>query len=116
MNYATPYDIGIGDKVLYKGSEYDVLINYIKGETDAKGYNPAMNRTVLIDSTDTRTTCLDYKELNVIEQITDDGRLIWWLFVINLSQDTPEEEKMASNLSVLNVNQSVQFITLTGQD
>ena len=76
MNYATPYDIGIGDKVLYKGSEYDVLINYIKGETDAKGYTPSMNRTVLIDSMDTRTTCLDYKELDVIEQITDHGRLI----------------------------------------
>ena len=52
------------------------LINYIKGETDAKGYTPSMNRTVLIDNMDTRITCLDYKELNVIEQITDDGRLI----------------------------------------
>ena len=48
MNYATPYDIGIGDRVTYKGSDYDVLINYIEGETDAKGYTPSMNRTVLI--------------------------------------------------------------------
>ena len=39
MNYATPYDIGIGDKVTYKGNDYDVFINYIKGETDAKGYS-----------------------------------------------------------------------------
>ena len=116
MNYATPYDIGIGDNVTYKGSDYQVLINYIEGETDAKGYTPSMNRTVLIDSMDTRITCLDYKELNVIEQITDDGRLIWWLFVINLSQDTREQEEMASNLSVLNVNQFAQFITLVGQD
>ena len=116
MNYATPYDIGIGDKVSYKGSDYDVLINYIEGETDAKGYTPSMNRTVLIDSMDTRITCLDYKELNVIEQITDDGRLIWWLFVTNLSQDTQEEERMASNLNVLSVNQFVQFIILVGQD
>ena len=46
MNYATPYDIGIGDKVTYKGNDYDVFINYIKGETDAKGYTPTMNRTV----------------------------------------------------------------------
>ena len=48
MNYATPYDIGIGDNVTYKGSDYQVLINYIEGETDAKGYTPSMNRTVLI--------------------------------------------------------------------
>ena len=65
MNYATPYDIGVGDNVTYKGSDYQVLINYIKGETDAKGYTPTMNRTVLIDSMDTRITCLDYKELEV---------------------------------------------------
>ena len=76
MNYATPYDIGIGDRVTYKGSDYQVLINYIEGETDAKGYTPSMNRTVLIDNMDTRITCLDYKELDVIEQITDHGRLI----------------------------------------
>ena len=29
MRYATPYDIGIGDRVEYKGSSYDVLINYL---------------------------------------------------------------------------------------
>ena len=68
MNYNSPKEIGIGDKVSYKGSKYDVLINYIEGETDAKGYTPSMNRTVLIDSMDTRTTCLDYKELEVISQ------------------------------------------------
>ena len=76
MNYATPYDIGIGDKVTYKGNDYDVFINYIKGETDAKGYTPTMIRTVLIDSMDTEITCLDYTQLEVIEQITDHGRLI----------------------------------------
>ena len=68
MNYNSPKEIGIGDKVSYKGSKYDVLINYIEGETDAKGYTPSMNRTVLIDSMDTRTTCLDYKQLEVISQ------------------------------------------------
>ena len=47
MNYFSPYDIGIGDKVTYKGNIYDVLINYIKGETDAKGYTPEKDYTVL---------------------------------------------------------------------
>ena len=67
MKYATPYDIGIGDNVTYKGNDYLVFINYIKGETDAKGYTPTMNRTVLIDSMDTKVTCLDYKQLEVIK-------------------------------------------------
>ena len=46
------------------------------------------------------------------------SKLLWTklLFVTNLSQDTQEQGEMASNLNVLNVNQSVQFITLTGQD
>ena len=76
MNYSSPYEIGVGANVTYKGDNYAVLINYIKGETDAKGYTPTMNRTVLIDNMDTRITCLDFKELDVIEQITDHGRLI----------------------------------------
>ena len=76
MNYSTPYDIGIGDNVTYKGNDYDVLINYIKGETDAKGFTPNANRTILIDNNDTEITCLDYTQLEVIKQITDHGRLI----------------------------------------
>ena len=76
MNYATPYDIGIGDKVIYKGNDYDVLINYIKGETDAKGFTPLNNHTILVNNKVGRITCLDYTQLEVIEQITDDGRLI----------------------------------------
>ena len=76
MNYATPYDIGIGDDVRYKGKDYLVFINYIKGETDAKGFTPNANRTILIDNNDTKITCLDYTQLEVIEQITDHGRLI----------------------------------------
>ena len=76
MNYTTPYDIGIGDKVTYKGSDYDVLINYIKGETDAKGFTPLNNHTILVNNKVGRITCLDYTQLEVIEQITDDGRLI----------------------------------------
>ena len=76
MKYAKPYDIGIGDDVRYKGKDYLVFINYIKGETDAKGFTPNANRTILIDNNDTRITCLDYTQLEVISQITDDGRLI----------------------------------------
>ena len=76
MNYSTPYDIGIGDDVRYKGKDYLVFINYIKGETDAKGFTPNANRTILIANNDTRITCLDYTQLEVISQITDDGRLI----------------------------------------
>ena len=76
MKYTTPYDIGIGDDVRYKGKDYLVFINYIKGETDAKGFTPNANRTILIDNNDTRFTCLDYTQLEVISQITDDGRLI----------------------------------------
>ena len=76
MNYATPYDIGIGDKVTYKGNDYDVFINYIKGETDAKGFTPLNNHTILVNNKVGRITCLDYTQLKVIKQITDHGRLI----------------------------------------
>ena len=65
MNYATPYDIGIGDKVTYKGNDYDVLINYIKGETDAKGFTPLNNHTILVNNKVGRITCLDYTQLEV---------------------------------------------------
>ena len=66
MNYFSPYDIGIGDKVTYKGNIYDVLINYIKGETDAKNYTPKSNRTILIDDNGNRVVCHNYKELEII--------------------------------------------------
>ena len=59
--------IGIGDNVRYKNKSYQVLINYIKGETDAKGYTPESNRTILIDDNDNRIVCDDYKQL-IIEE------------------------------------------------
>tara|TARA_R100001510_G_C7537808_1_gene126629 strand:+ start:413 stop:622 length:210 start_codon:yes stop_codon:yes gene_type:complete len=68
MNYNSPKEISIGDKVSYKGSKYDVLINYIKGEIDRKGYNPPYNYSILIDNNDNRITCLDYKQLDIISQ------------------------------------------------
>ena len=66
MNYATPYDIGIGDNVTYKGKDYLVFINYIKGETDAKNYTPKNNRTILIDENSNRVVCHDYKKLEIL--------------------------------------------------
>ena len=65
--YTSPYEIGIGDNVNYNFMNYQVLINYIKGETDAKGYTPKLNRTILIDSNDNRIVCDDYKQL-IIEE------------------------------------------------
>ena len=61
--YTSPYEIGIGDNVNYNFMNYQVLINYIKGETDAKGYTPKSNRTILIDDNDNRIICDDYKQL-----------------------------------------------------
>ena len=67
--YASPYQIGLGDSVQYKGKNYLVLINYIKGETDAKGYTPKSNRTVLIDDNDNRIICNDFTKLRINEAI-----------------------------------------------
>ena len=61
--YASPHQIGLGDSVNYNFKNYLVLINYIKGETDAKGYTPESNRTILIDNNDNRIVCDDYKQL-----------------------------------------------------
>ena len=63
QTYKSPNVIGIGDNVRYKNKSYQVLINYIKGETDAKGYTPKSNRTILIDDNDNRIVCDDYKQL-----------------------------------------------------
>ena len=61
--YDSPYEIGIGDNVNYNFVNYQVLINYIKGETDAKGYTPQSNRTILIDDNGQRITVHNYKQL-----------------------------------------------------
>ena len=58
--YTSPYQIGLGDSVNYNFKNYLVLINYIKGETDAKGYTPKSNRTILIDDNDNRIVCDDF--------------------------------------------------------
>ena len=61
--YDSPYEIGLGDSVNYNLKNYLVLINYIKGETDAKGYTPKSNRTILIDDDGQRITVHNYKQL-----------------------------------------------------
>ena len=71
MKYSSPYEIGLGDVVImtdedgYK-TEHLVLMNYIKGETDAKGYTPERNRTILIDNYGKRTTVYDYSQMEVV--------------------------------------------------
>ena len=65
--YDSPYQIGLGDSVNYNFKNYLVLINYIKGETDAKGYTPKSNRTILIDDDDNRIVCNDFTKLRINE-------------------------------------------------
>ena len=71
MKYNSPYEIGLGDVVImtdedgYK-TDHLVLINYIKGETDAKGYTPKTNRTILIDNEGKRTLVHDYRTMEVV--------------------------------------------------
>ena len=67
--YTSPYEIGIGDNVNYNFMNYQVLINNIKGETDAKGYTPKSNRTILIDDNDNRIICNDFTKLRINEAI-----------------------------------------------
>ena len=66
QRYINPTVIGIGDNVRYRNNQYQVLINYIKGETDAKNYTPKSNRTILIDDNGNRVVCHNYKELEII--------------------------------------------------
>ena len=68
QTYKSPNVIGIGDNVRYKNKNYQVLINYIKGETDAKGYTPESNRTILIDDNDNRIICDDFTKLRINEE------------------------------------------------
>ena len=71
MKYNSPKEIGVGDVVImidedgYK-TEHLVLTNYIKGETDAKGYTPKRNRTILIDNYGKRTLVHDYRTMEVV--------------------------------------------------
>ena len=66
QRYKSPKVIGIGDKVRYQNKIYDVLVNYIIGETDKTGYTPKVNRTILIDDNDRKVVVNDYTELEII--------------------------------------------------
>jgi hypothetical protein len=65
--YHTVNHIGVSDTVEYKNSIWQVLINYISGETDKTGYTPLLNRTILIDETGKRVTCHNYKQLRRLD-------------------------------------------------
>ena len=74
MKYNSPKEIGVGDVVTMKDdtgyiTEHLVLINYIKGETDAKGFTPLSNMTILIDNYGKRTTVHDYRKLTVASKM-----------------------------------------------
>ena len=91
MRYNSPYEVSVGDivtidpdyftnsnhmyikpdgfigtKTASSDTKYMVLINYIKGETDAKGFTPKNNRTILVDGDGNRTTVYDYRNLEVL--------------------------------------------------
>ena len=76
MKYNSVNEISVGDVVSMKDdtgylTEHLVIINYIKGETDAKGYTPQRNRTILIDNYGKRTTVYDYHKLDILVNIDD---------------------------------------------
>ena len=66
QRYINPTVIGVADNVRYRGKDYQVLINYVKGQTDAKNYTPKSNRTILINDNGNRVVCHNYKELEVL--------------------------------------------------
>ena len=73
--YNSPQDIGVGDVVIltddtgYK-TEHMVLVNYIKGETDKKGYTPRTCRTILIDVESGKKTLVhDYRKMEFVAWI-----------------------------------------------
>ena len=76
MKYNSVNEISVGDVVSMKDdtgylTEDLVITNYIKGETDAKGYTPQRNRTILIDNYGKRTTVYDYRKLDILVNIDD---------------------------------------------
>ena len=72
--YKSPYEISVGDVVSMKDdtgyiTEHLVITNYIKGETDAKGFTPKSNFTILIDNYGKKTAITDYRELTVASKM-----------------------------------------------
>ena len=74
--YKSPYEISVGDVVSMKDdtgyvTEHLVITNYVKGETDAKGFTPKRNFTILIEPGGKRTVITDYRKLDVVTKIND---------------------------------------------
>ena len=72
--YKSPYEISVGDVVSMKDdtgylTEHLVITNYIKGETDAKGFTPKTNFTILVDNYGKKTAITDYRELTVASKM-----------------------------------------------
>ena len=66
QRYISPKFIGVSDNVRYKGQDYQVLINYIKGDQDRKGFIPTENFTVRINDRGKRVYCHNFKDLEII--------------------------------------------------
>ena len=74
MKYNSVNEISVGDVVSIKDdtgyiTEHLVITNYIKGETDAKGFTPLSNMTILIDNYGKRTAVHDYRKLTVASKM-----------------------------------------------
>ena len=74
--YKSPYEISVGDVVSMTDdtgyvTEHLVMTNYIKGETDAKGFTPKSNFTIVIDNYGKKNLITDYRELNLILDIDE---------------------------------------------
>ena len=76
MKYNSVNEISVGDVVGMKDdtgylTEHLVITNYIKGETDAKGFTPKSNFTIVIAPDGKKTAITDYRELNLILDIDE---------------------------------------------
>ena len=76
MKYNSPKEIGVGDVVSMKDdtgyiTEHLVLTNYIKGETDAKGFTPKRNFTIVIEPGGKRTVITDFRKFDILVNIND---------------------------------------------
>ena len=66
QRYVSPNVIVFCYKVRFKNNDFEVLINYIKGDKDRKGFIPTENFTILIDNHGRRVICHNYKELEIL--------------------------------------------------
>ena len=76
MKYNSVSEISVGDVVSMKDdtgylTEHLVITNYIKGETDAKGFTPKRNFTILIEPGGKRTIITDYRKLDILVNIDE---------------------------------------------